>query len=434
MIPFLKRLFVASALIVGTLSISAGSASANPNGSDNCTTWVRGIDVSMWQGSIDWSQVPSSGIAYAWLKTDESVFGYVDPQWWPNIAGASAAGIPWGGYHFAQPGQSDGATAARVFVGHGGMTGTLPGMLDLEETGGLGPDALGQWAQDFLLTAQQLSGRTPIIYVGAYFPVNLDYVAWWPKYWPLMLPSYTAGYQVDVNPCYINTPRTPDAYNANGTGWDVWQYSSSGRVAGINDGQSSVDMDVMTPEFFHQLTGIGTAPAPVPPAQVADNAPWQVYKVGSRGPGVVNLQTFLNNVRCDAGNADGMFGAQTARAVACWQTFLSLPADGVWGTATQQATDDFFAWLASNPTPIIDPQLAAFLAFADACTHTTLHQGSSGDCVAFAQTLEAQHGYWIAADGTFGAFTDAVTRDFQTRNGLSADGIIGAATWGALIA
>jgi lysozyme len=389
----------------------------------------------MWQGNIDWQQVPTSGIAFAWLKTDESVFGYVDPQWWPNIAGATAAGIPWGGYHYAQPNQSDGATAARVFVGHGGMAGTLPGMLDLEETGNLDPQQLGQWAQDFLRTAQQLSGKTPILYVGAYFPADLNYVGWWPSYWPLMLPSYTAGYNVDVNPCWINQPRTPDVYNANGTGWDVWQYSSSGRVAGINGGGSAVDMNVITPEFFNAITGIGTAPAPVPPAQVDQNAPWQVYKQGSRGPGVVQLQQMLNDLGCDAGSADGVYGAQTGRAVSCWQTRLGLAPDGVWGTDTQQASDAFFAWLATIPTaPAIDPQLAAFLAFADDCTRTTLRQGSLDDCVALAQTLEANHGYWIDADSNFGSFTSAVTADFQGRSGLIADGIIGPATWAALVA
>ena len=436
MFVLLKRLFVASAVILATLSIGVGAASAGPNGSNDCTTWVRGIDVSMWQGNIDWSQVPSSGIAYAWAKTDESVHGYVDPQWVTNVVGATAAGIAWGGYHFAQPGDSDGATAARVFVGHGGMAGTLPGMLDLEATGNLNPDQLGQWAQDFLVTAHALTGRTPILYVGAYFPVNLDYVAWFPTQFPLMLPSYTASYEVNVNPCFIPAPRTPDAYNANGTGWDVWQYSSSGRVAGINNATSSVDMDVMTPEFFQALTGIGTAPAPVPAPQVPDNAPWQVFKVGSRGPGVINLQTLLNNAGCDAGSADGAYGAQTARAVSCWQARLGVPSDGVWGTTTQQATDAFFAWLASNPAPapVVDPQLEAFFAFADGCTHTTLHQGSTGACVALAQSLEAGQGYWITADGNFGAFTAAITRAFQNNNGLSADGVIGAATWGALVA
>jgi GH25 family lysozyme M1 (1,4-beta-N-acetylmuramidase) len=423
----LTSIFALISLLLATF-ILAPPVSAAPNGSSDCTTWVRGIDVSNWQGNIDWSQVPSSGVAYAWSKTTEGTW-YVDPTWVPNAVGATNAGIPWGGYHYARPDATSGAVQAQYFVSKGGMSGTLPGMLDLEETGGLNPDELGQWAQDFLNTAQALSGKRPIIYVGAYFPVNLDYVAYWPHYYPLMLPSYTAGYEENVNPCWINTPRTPDSYVNNGTGWDVWQYSSSGLVAGIG---GHVDMNVMTPEFFQQITGIGTTPAPVPVPEQPDNAPWQVYKIGSKGPGVVKIQSLLNNAGLNAGPADGIFGQQTANAVARWQQILGITADGIWGAQTQQSTDDFFLWLNSvgivPPAP--DPNPA--LEFINNCVTNVFSQGSTGACVTLAQTLEANKGYWIATDGIFGGFTTTVTRDFQWRNGLVADGIVGPATWRSL--
>ena len=418
------------AILTATLIFSPNVVSAAPYGSSDCTTWVRGIDVSNWQGNIDWSQVPSSGIAYAWSKTTQGT-SYTDPYWIQNAFGAASVGIPWGGYHYATP--NDGSspeTQAEFFVNRGGMAGTLPGMLDLEETGGLNPDQVGQWAQTFLRTVQNLTGKQPILYVGAYFGANLDYTAWWPNIWPLMLPSYTAGYQENVNPCFINTPRTPAAYENNGTGWSVWQYSSSGLVAGIS---GHVDMNVMTPEFFQQITGIGTAPAPVPVADQPYNAPWQVYKIGSKGPGVSEIQRLLNNSGINVGPVDGVFGQQTAAGVAEWQSRLGLTPDGVWGTDTQQATDDLFAWLNSQPVIPPAPDPNTDFSWITDCTSQVLRQGASGGCVVTAQALEANKGAWIAVDGIFGPATQNITIALQANAGLYADGVIGPDTWNMLI-
>lgn len=49
------------------------------------------------------------------------------------------------------------------------------------------------------------------------------------------------------------------------------------------------------------------------------------------------------------------------------------------------------------------------------------------------QYLLRQRGYGISADGIFGSGTDSAVKDFQSRNGLGADGIVGTNTWGALV-
>src|ERR1700693_3832492 len=59
---------------------------------------VHGIDVSKFQGDIDWNAVASSGVKFAWIKATEG--GDRDARFHANWEGAKAAGIPHGAYHF----------------------------------------------------------------------------------------------------------------------------------------------------------------------------------------------------------------------------------------------------------------------------------------------------------------------------------------------
>src|SRR5215217_9613824 len=62
----------------------------------------EGIDVSHWQGTINWPQVRSAGKEFAFVKATEST-NYVDPTAAGNVANARAAGLLVGVYHFARP-------------------------------------------------------------------------------------------------------------------------------------------------------------------------------------------------------------------------------------------------------------------------------------------------------------------------------------------
>lgn len=62
---------------------------------------VKGIDVSHWQGTIDWPKVKAAGIEFAIIKAGGSDAGfYTDSKWEENYKGAKAAGIPVGAYYF----------------------------------------------------------------------------------------------------------------------------------------------------------------------------------------------------------------------------------------------------------------------------------------------------------------------------------------------
>ncbi len=114
--------------------------------------FADGIDVSHWQGSINWPKVKAAGMQFAFMKATESTT-YTDTAFATNWAGAASVGIYRGAYHFARPSTASGSAVkqADYFVSRVGSfqgAGTLPPVLDLEATGGLGVTALRTWVAD----------------------------------------------------------------------------------------------------------------------------------------------------------------------------------------------------------------------------------------------------------------------------------------------
>ncbi|MBP6486687.1 MAG: peptidoglycan-binding protein [Ilumatobacteraceae bacterium] len=62
-----------------------------------------------------------------------------------------------------------------------------------------------------------------------------------------------------------------------------------------------------------------------------------------------------------------------------------------------------------------------------------MRRGDCGDAVTFLQERLTVLGFSVSADGQFGPGTERVVKDFQTSRGLTADGIVGAETWAALV-
>ncbi len=208
-------------LVVVTTALSALVASALAYGD--------GIDISHWQGSVNWTKVRSDDITFAFLKATEGTT-YADPTLATNWAGAEKVGIYRAAYHFARPSAAAGSAArqARFFVSTAGTfdgRGDLPPVLDLEATGGLGPRALRSWVSTWLTTVEELTGRTPILYFSPYFWIdNLGNSTAFTRY-PLWIAHYTT-----------KAPMVPGGWPR----WTFWQRTSTGRVDGI---AGNVDMN-----------------------------------------------------------------------------------------------------------------------------------------------------------------------------------------------
>jgi GH25 family lysozyme M1 (1,4-beta-N-acetylmuramidase) len=133
----------------------------------------QGIDVSSYQGNVNWASVKANGIQFAFIKATEGT-GYTNPYFSSQYTGATNAGLIRGGYHFARPDISTGATQADYFLAHGGGWSadgiTLPGALDIEynpygaECYGLSHAAMVSWVTSFSNTYHTKTGRYPIIY------------------------------------------------------------------------------------------------------------------------------------------------------------------------------------------------------------------------------------------------------------------------------
>ncbi|MGH2465316.1 MAG: glycoside hydrolase family 25 protein, partial [Candidatus Limnocylindrales bacterium] len=129
---------------------------------------LEGIDVSRWQGTINWAQVKAAGKAFVVMKATEGT-GYVDPSYSTNRAGALGVGIPMAAYHFASPDPS--ANEAVLEADHyvavaGNSAGNLVPVLDLEQTGGLGSAALQVWVRKWLDEVTLKLGIQPMVYVS----------------------------------------------------------------------------------------------------------------------------------------------------------------------------------------------------------------------------------------------------------------------------
>lgn len=189
-----------------------------------------GVDVSKWQRRIDWTALKAAGVHWCYARATQGA-GYNDPLTASHVAGANAAGIPIGLYHFATPREHSAADEAAHFVA---VCKAIPGetlvpMLDLEDPQGLGSVALSQWATDWLIAVEKSCGRAPMLYCNDMILHMLRAAGWLPpggcQVWPARYSGRTDDPALDLRPF---------------TGWAAWQFSGSGKLPGL-DGQFDFD-------------------------------------------------------------------------------------------------------------------------------------------------------------------------------------------------
>ena len=195
---------------------------------------VPGIDVSKYQGRIEWPAVASSSVRFVIMR---ATLGnrYRDTRYAQNLAGATANGLVVGAYHFAKPslGLRDARGEADHFlrVARVGPGDVLP-VLDIEETGGLSPEQLRVWAQAWLHRVHSRTGVRAMIYSGNYFWRGFMRNTSWFGH---------RGHPLWVAHWDVGAPAIPGDRWAN-NGYTVWQWSARGNIPGI---KGPVDRDWM---------------------------------------------------------------------------------------------------------------------------------------------------------------------------------------------
>ena len=200
-----------------------------PDGSAIQNVLARGIDVSRWQGEINWSQVAADDVSFVMLGTRSK--GAVDPYFHRNIQQASAVGVKVGVYIYSLATTVEMAEAEADFVLDliHDYPVSYPVAFDMEDStqGNLSKEELAAIANAFCKKISD-SGYYPIIYANENWLKNkldmslMDYPVWVARY--------------SARPSYQNPV--------------MWQATSTGSVKGIN---GNVDIDFQFKDFSGQI-------------------------------------------------------------------------------------------------------------------------------------------------------------------------------------
>jgi GH25 family lysozyme M1 (1,4-beta-N-acetylmuramidase) len=200
----------------------------------NSTTRTLGIDVSSYQGNVDWAGQWKFAIRFAYIKATEGT-SYTNPYFAQQYNGSYNTGMVRGAYHFGLPNGSA-IAQADYFAAHGGRWSadgrTLPPALDIEYNPygatcyGLSQSAMVAWLRTFANEVHKKAGRYPVFYTTT---------DWWRTC------TGNSAALAATDPIWIaNWSSSPGTLPAGWKSWRVWQYS---------DGGGSLDHDAFNGSF-----------------------------------------------------------------------------------------------------------------------------------------------------------------------------------------
>lgn len=272
---------------------------------------VYGIDVSAWQGVIDWAKVKKAGCGHAVLKINTKSLT-ADKQFAANIKGCKAQGIPYGVYRYVYESTEAAAKkAAQSVVELLRANNAAPGTVvwwDVE-------DKSIQPTAKTTLTASILAAQQVIEAAGYGFGVYCG------KYWydsvlqtkQLSCPFWIARYPSTKAVAFGAAPAAKCKPATTQPLWG-WQYSSKGVVPGIS---GNVDLNQI-----YGVAAISSYPVPA-----------RTLRKGNRGDDVKWMQQRLNVYGAGL-KVDGDFGPVTEAAVREYQLRHGLAVDGIVGPQT----------------------------------------------------------------------------------------------------
>jgi lysozyme len=187
--------------------------------SSNSPSRLTGIDVSHFQGRVDWQAVKAAGCSFAFAKATEGT-NVTDPYFAANWAGMKEAGLLRGAYHFYRAGEPAEEQAAHFLSTVRFEPGDLPPVLDIEVNDGVTGQPLVGGVQLWLDAVEPVAGATPVIYTNAPF-WDAHFAGGGFSQYPLWIAHYTDA----PAPAPL-----PEGWAV----WTFWQYSQSLTVGGVS--------------------------------------------------------------------------------------------------------------------------------------------------------------------------------------------------------
>jgi lysozyme len=190
---------------------------------------IHGIDVSKFQGDIDWNAVAGSGVKFAWIKATEGGDN-ADARFQANWTGAKAAGVPHGAYHFVYWCRPPLEEMANFEQNAPVENDALPPVLDVEATPTsktchrhLTQEGAIAEMKVMLDEMERHYGKRPVIYTTVDF------------YQAILADGAFMDY-----PIWVRSTKYQPSVKYGPRPWHFWQYQSDGSIAGI---QVHVDRD-----------------------------------------------------------------------------------------------------------------------------------------------------------------------------------------------
>ena len=186
---------------------------------------VRGVDVSHYQGEIDWPTLSGEGIRFAYIKATEGSSSQ-DGQFRENWTNAAQTGLRIGAYHFFSF-ETDGRAQAENFISVVGIVpGMLPPAVDVEGYGAYQSNRLPSGALDELAAwvdaVEAWCRMKPVIYT------TFDYYD--------QIHAALPDCDIWIRSVYGAPPK--------GVSWTIWQYSNRNRLKGYSGPERFIDMNV----------------------------------------------------------------------------------------------------------------------------------------------------------------------------------------------
>lgn len=259
--------------MVTTLLMPIGKVFAIPPTSEPV---YEGIDVSQWQGTIDYARVKQDGIQIVYIKASEGT-RYVDPYFRTNYTNAKANGLQVGFYHYVRARtEEQGRQEARHFANT--ISGTSPDCrlaMDFESFGDLTVGQINQISRAFLSELKTITGKDLVIYSNTNNARNVFDESLAEEY-----PLWVANYGVE-------TPPSNGKWNS----WVGFQYTSRGNVTGI---EGYVDRDKFTKEIV--LDNASEIPTPSEPPEQTNTITYTVKRGDTLSEIAVRYGTTVDNL------------------------------------------------------------------------------------------------------------------------------------------